>query len=137
MRLRNRLLKLIFTNRSLSLKLFTWKTPVQKSVIKLAHLAGNRMKNNEISGSRNFGLSFNQNYRIVDFNGLRSCFNKCYAWFGRWIIESGKFETENTNLKSIYKAKNHIDWINQTNICMRNFWKNLGQSCGVICPKLD
>jgi hypothetical protein len=34
-------------------------------------LAGNRMKNNEITGSKNFKVVFNQNYRIVDFKGLR------------------------------------------------------------------
>jgi hypothetical protein len=37
----------------------------------MAFQAGNRMINNEITGSRIFRGNFNQNYRIVDFKGLR------------------------------------------------------------------
>jgi hypothetical protein len=48
----------------------------QVHVTKMTHLAGNRMKNNEITGSRNFGGNFSQNHRIVDFKGLQSGFSK-------------------------------------------------------------
>jgi hypothetical protein len=43
----------------------------------MAFLAGNRMKNTEITGSRLFRPSLDQKYRVVDFRGLRSEVTDC------------------------------------------------------------
>ena len=80
----------------------------------MAFQAGNRMINNEITGSRIFRGNFNQNYRIVDFKGLRGRCWKYNDWFGGWLVEVARIWLP--NFKKIYplyfsNTNNHMTFL--------------------------
>jgi len=48
----------------------------------MSFLAGNRMKNNEITGSRKNLRNSNQNYRILEFKGIWGDCDRLYTKYG-------------------------------------------------------